>query len=162
MHSSAYHQNSSVTGLFGLIGAAGALLAPWTGRWADKKNPQQLVGFATVLVVISFAILVLAHSIWFLIVGVVILDLGVQSALIANQTQIYGLKADAHSRMNTIFMTCYFTGGSLGSWVGGWAWNHFEWTGVCCVGLGFSSLALLSQKLSVFARAWSPLQRENT
>jgi predicted MFS family arabinose efflux permease len=39
-------------------------------------------------------------------------------------------------------MTGYFTGGSLGSVVGGWAWMHYGWLGACAVGIAFVLLAL--------------------
>jgi len=61
-----------------------------------------------------------------LIAGVVLLDVGVQSGHVANQTRIYALDATARSRLNTVYMFCYFSGGSLGSWLGG---TLFDLTG---------------------------------
>ena len=58
-----------------------------------------------------------------LIAGVVLLDVGVQSGHVANQTRIYALDANARSRLNTVYMFCYFSGGSLGSWLGAICWN---------------------------------------
>ena len=41
---------------------------------------------------------------WGLIVGIVLLNLGNQGALVANQIKVYSLNPDARSRLNTVFM----------------------------------------------------------
>ena len=75
--------------------------------------------------------------------GVILLDVGVQSAHISNQTLIFSLVPEARSRLNTVYMTGYFTGGSLGSVAGGLAWMHFGWPGVCALGAAFAGAAYL-------------------
>ena len=50
-----------------------------------------------------------------LAVGVVILDVGAQMTQVANQTRIFGLVPSARSRLNTVYMTVYFTGAAAGS-----------------------------------------------
>jgi hypothetical protein len=42
-----------------------------------------------------------------------------------------------------VYMTGYFTGGSIGSVVGGLAWMHLGWPGVCGVGGACVALALV-------------------
>jgi hypothetical protein len=59
---------------------------------------------------------------------------------VSNQTRVYALPVEAHSRFNTIYMVCYFIGGSLGSAVAVLSWDAFRWNGVCAVAL--TSLAL--------------------
>lgn len=76
-----------------------------------------------------------------LVIGVVVLDVGVQAAQISNQSRIYALKPDARSRVNTVYMVCYFIGGALGSSAGVLAWRAFGWTGMCAAGLLFAALA---------------------
>jgi predicted MFS family arabinose efflux permease len=77
------------------------------------------------------------------VLGVILLDVGVQAAHISNQTLVFSLRPEARSRLNTVYMTGYFTGGSIGSVVGGLAWMHFGWLGVCAVGGALVALALL-------------------
>ncbi|MFL6448115.1 MAG: hypothetical protein ACJ746_10570 [Bryobacteraceae bacterium] len=50
-----------------------------------------------------------------LVLGVILLDGGVQAAQVANQTRVLGLRPDARNRLNTVYMICYF-GGS--NWLG--------------------------------------------
>ena len=72
-------------------------------------------------------------------VGVILLDVGVQATHISNQSLIFSLVPEARSRLNTVYMTAYFIGGSVGSIAGGLAWTHFAWPGVCVVGLAFAA-----------------------
>lgn len=130
-----YHYSSSITGLFGLIGVAGAAGAPFIGRLADRIAPKKIVGILLLLTLIAYGFFGLAGStIWSLIAGVIILDLGVQGSQVSNQTRIYALEPAARSRINTVFMVSTFTGGAIGSTLGSFAWQHWGWNGVCLMG----------------------------
>lgn len=145
-----YHFRSpeAVTGLFGLVGAVGALGAPLIGRIADQRGPRSTLGLALVAGIASFGILALGgHQLIGLIAGVILLDLAVQAGHVSNQTRIYNLIPSARSRLNTVYMTCYFIGGATGSVVGAWGWHVAHWWGVCATGV----LALLAG-LGVFWR----------
>jgi predicted MFS family arabinose efflux permease len=74
------------------------------------------------------------------LLGVVLLDLGVQGAHISNQSEVYRLDAAARSRITTVYMSMYFLGGALGSMLSGAAYAHYGWHGVSAVG-GAMSLA---------------------
>jgi predicted MFS family arabinose efflux permease len=69
-----------------------------------------------------------------------LLDLGVQAGHVANQTRIYSLVPSARGRLNAVYMTCYFMGGSCGSILGVWGWQFAQWWGVCFC--GFAAMAL--------------------
>ena len=66
-----------------------------------------------------------------LVVGVVLLDFGVQRALNSNQHIIYSLHPAARSRINTVFVTGRFLGGALGSAGASFAWSHGGWSVAC-------------------------------
>lgn len=135
-----FHYGSTVAGLFGLVGAAGAAGAPLVGRFADKYGPRKGVLLAIVAGLIALLIMGFAgHTLVGLVAGVVVLDLGIQSAHVSNQTRIYAIDATARSRLNMVYMVCYFTGGAMGSYFGALGWKHFAWWGVC----GFGIAALL-------------------
>lgn len=143
LESPAYHYGSDVAGFFGLIGAVGALAAPLAGSLADKRGPSYAITVGIVLSLVSYLLLGLAGGLLIgLVIGVILLDVGVQSTHISNQTLVFSLRPEARSRLNTVYMTGYFTGGSLGSVIGGLAWTHFGWPGVCTVGAAFVTLAL--------------------
>ncbi len=132
-----YHYSSRIAGLFGLIGAAGALGAPLVGRLADRFRISRLIGALIVLNLLSYLLFgALGGYLAALIAGVVLLDLGVQGAQVANQTRIYALDPPARSRLNTVQMVTTFLGGALGSWLGSYAWHLWGWRGVCLAGGG--------------------------
>ncbi|SMG01248.1 MFS transporter [Burkholderia singularis] len=137
-----FHLGPQAAGLFGIVGACGALAAPYAGRFADKRGPRAIVTLAIALVAISFVIFALSGtSLVGLVIGVIVLDIGVQAAQISNQSRIYALKPEARSRVNTVYMVCYFVGGAIGSWAGVTAWRATGWLGTCAVGLLFALVA---------------------
>lgn len=138
-----FHYGSAGAGLFGLVGAAGAAAAPLVGRLADRYGPRAPVGWALVAGCVSFIVLAWAGAtLAGLIAGVLLLDLGVQAGHVANQTRIYALDPAARGRLNAVYMTCYFIGGSSGSFFGGLAWKYAQWPGVCTCGIAATALGL--------------------
>ena len=89
-------------GLLALVGIAGALVAPIAGGFADRRGPTVVVSAGAGLVLLAFVIFGLWQgSITGLVVGILILDLAVQSSQVANQTRVYALDPTASSRFNT-------------------------------------------------------------
>ena len=130
-----YHYGSAVAGLFGLVGAVGAVFAPFIGRMADRYGARRNILISLIVTLFSFVILYLfGKHMSGLIAGVVLLDIGVQSGHVSNQTRIYGLLPEARSRMNMVYMVCYFSAGALGSYAGSVLWHRFGWAGVCGLG----------------------------
>lgn len=143
------HLGAATAGLFGVVGAVGVAMAPVAGRIADRRGPAPVIALgaaATVLAWVAFAVI---PGLTGLIVGVIVLDFGVQIALVSNQHLIYGLHPEYKSRLNTLFMTTMFVGGALGSWLGAYAWQHTGWWGVSVLG---GVLPLASVGLSLAQR----------
>jgi predicted MFS family arabinose efflux permease len=140
-----FHYGPQVAGLFGIVGAGGAMAAPLAGKSADRRGPRAVVTLSIALVAISYVVFALSGtSVVGLVIGVIVLDVGVQAAQISNQSRIYALKPEARSRVNTVFMVCYFIGGAAGSAVGAFVWPAFGWIGVSIAGLVFTGLAALN------------------
>lgn len=139
-----YHLGSQVAGLFGLVGVVGAMIAPLAGRLADRFPAKVIIGIAGGINLLSFVFFWLfgAH-VWGLIVGVILLDMGVQGAQILNQTRIYSLVPEARSRLNTVYMVSSFIGGAIGSSLGSYAWTVWHWQGVCFAGGAMAILGVL-------------------
>jgi len=132
---SPYHYGDITIGLFGLVGAAGALCANFAGRWADRGLTKITTLAFTVCVAISFLPLWAGrHSLTMMIVGILVLDVGVQGLQVTNQSMIYRLAPQARSRITSAYMVCYFAGGAIGSAVGGSLYGSHRWAGVCAAG----------------------------
>ena len=85
---------SGVVGLFGLVGVVGALAAPLAGRFADRRSPRWTIGAGLACVVLAYGVALQAAggTLWGLVAGVVLLDLGAQAAHISNQSRIYSVR----------------------------------------------------------------------
>jgi predicted MFS family arabinose efflux permease len=144
-----YGLGAGVAGTFGLVGAAGAMIAPFAGRMADKHGTRWVLTSGMTLLAASYVLLwagewaklpVAAH-IAILVVACVVLDMGAQLTQVGNQTRIFGLVPSARSRLNTIYMTVYFAGAAVGSALSTMTWVRWKWNGVCVLALSFIVLA---------------------
>ncbi len=131
-----YTQNG--IGVFGLAGAAGALVAPFAGRIADRGWTRPMTGVAIGLVTFSFFLCLwgeVAHSVALLVAAAIVLEMGVSLNLILSQRAIFALGAETRSRFNGLFMAFFFLGGAIGSALAGYTfaqggWSLTSWTGV--------------------------------
>ncbi len=144
----AYGYGSAVAGLFGLVGAAGAAGAPLIGHLADRYGPRRTILFSSWLALGSFVIMGLwGGRLAGLILGVLLMDLGVQSGHVSNQARIYGIDPGARSRLNMVYMVTYFIGGATGSYLGAVCWRWAGWGGVCGFGAATLCAALCVQAI---------------
>lgn len=150
-----YGYGSAAAGLFGLVGAVGAAGAPTIGHLASRHGPRTTIRLALWLAVVSFLLLgALGKNLVGLIFGVVLMDLAVQTGHVSNQTRIYNIDPHSRSRLNMVYMVCYFIGGGLGSYLGAIAWHAAGWWGVCAFGalmptLGLAVEAMHGRQLAV-------------
>ena len=139
-----FYAGSDVVGLLGLVGIGGALVASLAGRYAHKVGEHLLIRIGMTLMLAGWAIFYFAGwSYPGLIIGICALDIGAQSIQVTNQTIIFSLSPEAANRVNTVYMTIFFIGGALGTFIGGKAWEAFGWDGVSAVGASFAGIALL-------------------
>ncbi len=133
---------AEAAGLFGIAGTVGVLAAPVAGRVADRAGPALVIVIGAGATLLSWVCFGLWQSIPGMIAGVIVLDFGVQSALVSNQHVVFALHPAARGRLNTVFMTGMFLGGSAGSGLAVAGWNHAGWTGVCACGFVLAAIAL--------------------
>lgn len=139
-----YHFSDAMIGLFGLVGAAGAMSANFAGRWADKGWSNKTTIVFQIINLLAFVLMFFGtDNIYLLITGIVLLDAGVQGTHITNQSEIYKLQPDARSRITTAYMATYFFGGALGSAASAAIYRSYAWGGVAYLGMGISLLAVL-------------------
>jgi predicted MFS family arabinose efflux permease len=83
------------------------------------------------------------YSLLLLVIGVFLMDAGVQGNQISNKTRIYALSPSLWNRINGVYMVCYFIGGAVGSAIGAAALADWHWTGVYLAGAALSLIGLL-------------------
>jgi predicted MFS family arabinose efflux permease len=134
------------TGLMGIPGAAGILIAQPAGRWLDRRGAYGVVTLGVCLVLAAFIVFGFAQ--WWLaaaIVGAVLLDCGIRATLVANQTLITSVAPDARSRFNTVFGAHVWGGNATGAFLASTALAHSGWIAVCAIAVCASCLALFLQ-----------------
>ncbi len=138
-----YHYSRAVIGLFGLAGVAGVTMANVAGRLADQEKTRITTTISALLLTASFAILALGKTeLVPLIIGILVLDVGIQGVQITNQAVNYRIRPEARSRVNGAYMVCYFAGGAIGSLSAGLVLASAGWDGICWLGGGFGVLLL--------------------
>src|SRR6516164_35344 len=138
-----YHYGTTAAGLFGLLGASSAAAAPIVGRMSDRHGPERSILIAIVATLSGYVLLLfLGRILAGLIAGIALIDVGVQSGHVANQSRIYSLAPEARSRVNTFYMVAFFVGGALGSYLGLLGFNSGGWTGFCAIPIGALIFAL--------------------
>ncbi|WP_049567678.1 MFS transporter [Nonomuraea sp. SBT364] len=138
----AYGWGEAAIGLFGLVGAAGAIATPIAGRLADRGWVQRVSGIGTALLALSWPLIGLgAVAPGWLVAGVLLFTVAQQAVLNANQHIIYALRPEARNRINSAFMTAFFLGGAAGSLLTSAAWTGAGWTGVSLLGGALSAAA---------------------
>ncbi|MGQ0631885.1 MAG: MFS transporter [Sporichthyaceae bacterium] len=141
--SDAYGYGEAVTGLLSLTALVGAMAALGGGRLADRGWAHRSTGAFLAVMVAGWVLL------WFggthlaaLILGLVVLDLGIQGQNVVSQSLILAARPEARSRVTTLYMTSIFTVGAISSAVAAFAWTQGGWDAICALGFGFAVLGL--------------------
>lgn len=143
----AYGLGAQAVGALALVGGATMLCTPLAGRMVDRLGPDPVNLVCLLGVLLSAAVLALGAlggtpGLAALTIGTLLLDVAMQSGMVANQARVYALRPDARARLNTAYMTCAYLGGSAGSWLGVRAWGRTGWWGVCALVALLTVLAL--------------------
>ncbi|WP_445517630.1 MFS transporter [Streptomyces sp. NEAU-174] len=159
----AYGLGAQAVGALALVGGATMLCTPLAGRMVDRRGPDPVNLVCLLGVLLSAAILALGAlggtpGLAALTIGTLLLDVAMQSGMVANQARVYALRPEARARLNTAYMTCAYLGGSAGSWLGVRAWGRTGWWGVCALVALLTVLALVRHLPTLRRpRRWLPV-----
>ncbi|MBQ8050819.1 MAG: MFS transporter [Bacteroidaceae bacterium] len=141
---SPFYAGSDAVGLLGLCGVIGAIAASGVGKYVPKVGILRMSVIGGSLQLLAWATAwMYGDSYAGLITAIMLADIGAQCQQISNQSGCLRQLPEATNRVNTIFMTILFVGGSLGTFCAAIGWSHAGWTGVCLVGACFASASLL-------------------
>lgn len=138
-----FSMSHAAIGALGILGAAGALVAGLAGRWADRGWAQRTSAGALVLMLAAWVpISLMSDSLGWLMVGIVLLDVGGQALHVTSQALIFRGSPQAHSRLVGSYMLFYAIGSGGGALASTAVFAHAGWRGVCVLGAGVSLAAL--------------------
>lgn len=144
-----YGFDSATIGLFGLVALLGIVASPHIGALSDRLGVRTMVLAGAMALAAGFACIAAGgQSLGWLILGMVLLDLGNRAGLVANQARVFTLRPEARSRLNTVFMGSYFLGGAIGAALGNYGVHQAGWLGLAAVGILLSCAAALINALS--------------
>jgi len=143
MESPVFGMDSREIGLFSLVAIAGALTANLAGRLTHRIHPTMIIAAALAITLFSFAIFFAGGAtIAGMVIGIILMDLGIQATHIGNQTMIHSLMPAARNRLHCIYMVSYFLGGATGSAIGTWSYARMRWPGLCLSGMVLTIIAV--------------------
>ena len=138
-----FRAGSDMVGMFGLCGIMGAVAASGIGKQVPKFGIRKFSLFGAGMQIMAWGIALLFGDTYAgLIAAIILVDIGLQCQQLSNQSGYLQEIPHASNRANTIFMTTYFIGGSLGTFCAGYLWNRANWLGVCIVGITFAFMSL--------------------
>ncbi len=144
LHNEPFGYDSALIGSFGLIGACGAFAAPLVGKIGGAGGARKLILYGILMTFFSFVVFYFSStSVIGLIVGIILIDLGLQTIHVSNQTRIYSLLPEARNRLNTVYMSFSFLGTAFGSAFGLYLWKYFGWGGVCIGGMALAAMSFI-------------------
>ncbi len=139
-----FYANSDTIGLLGLCGVAGALTASSVGKYIKRVGVRRFNFIGGGLFLLSWMLFYIGeNSYLWIILGIIIIDIAMQCIQLSNQSSVFELAPRASNRINTIFMTTYFIGGSLGTFLAGMFWHLYGWHGVVGIGTALTCISLL-------------------
>lgn len=128
---------------------SGALFAPVAGKISDRKSAKFMVGINIVIIFVSYlCFIAFGFNVCGVIAGVILLDTGVNSCNVANQTRIQSLSESERNRITSVYMVTMFAGGAVGSHLGSALYNHFGWYGFCSIGIITQLIAVIVHVIS--------------
>lgn len=139
-------------GLFSLVAITATVAAPIAGRLSDQGRSKVGIAWATGLIALACLISALGlvdHkdiALWSLVLAAGLLDFGLALQLVLSQRQVFDVSPASSSRANSLFMATFFTGGAIGSWLGGWVYSMAGWAMLVGLMLGLSLIGLLRQR----------------
>ena len=138
-----FRAGSDMVGTLGLCGIMGAVAASGIGKQIPKFGIHNFSLFGAATQIVAWGIALLFGDTYAgLIAAIILVDIGLQCQQLSNQSGCLQEIPQAANRANTIFMTTYFIGGSLGTFCAGYVWNRANWLGVCIVGMTFALISL--------------------
>ena len=102
----------------------------------------------TSIFVFIASLLILGFAQWWIgavIIGAAIMDCGIRGAIVANQTLVAGVDAEARNRSNTIFGAHNWGGNTVGAFLASMTLANWGWVAVCAIFATGALVALVLQ-----------------
>ncbi|MCU1480324.1 MAG: transporter [Subtercola sp.] len=139
----------AAAGLFGLVGLAAGVVTPLGGRIIDSIGAIPTAGaFLALMLLAAVSVVIDSGNVVLFGVSMFLVTLGNQIAQSANQNRVLRTNPQAPAQANTVFMVAVFFGGSVGAFLGVFAYDA---GGMTAVGIQAVVLVLLALAIWLLA-----------
>jgi len=141
-----YNIDTLATGMFGLIGFAGVYSALFVGRHIDKLLPAMVTILSVILIVISQTIQLSFGGTSLITIGIVTacLDMAWHAQQVSLAVTVYGISAEAKSRLHTILLISLCLGQAIGTSVGIKIFTLYGYRGTAALNLVWAAWQFLA------------------
>jgi len=140
---------ADTVGYLAAISLLNLFTTPSLGAWADRTGPRRARFIISLIQFGAVALLgLLGHSLWLLIVPLVLMNLVGPLIDITGRMTFLTLPAGVRTRLMTAYIVLMFIGGGLASWAATWVYEHEGWHGTALLAAGLSATLVA---LSFFA-----------
>ena len=141
-----WRMGSAAIGAFGLVGIISIIAAPGIGHLVDQFGSRRLVLASTLTSLLGMALLFGGHqSLLAICFGLILLDLGVVSSYVANQTRVFSFNPEARSRMGCLLFFSAYLGAGVAASLVALFWCRWHWHGMTAFAAVPVALALVTQ-----------------
>ncbi len=143
---------ADTVGVLTLITMISLFSTPRLGALADRIGPYRARTYFAIVQLAGVALfLAFGHSLWLLIIPILLTALVGPSIDVTSRMSFLTQPAGIRTRLMSVYIACMFIGGGLISWAATFAYDLYGWTGNAGLGLILSiivlSLSVYSQKM---------------
>ncbi|EDR01812.1 MFS DHA1 transporter [Laccaria bicolor S238N-H82] len=140
-----YYYSTLGIGLFGIVGLAGVIAGPLSGRIVDRIMPWYAILISTFLMLLFQAVHTAAGGIH--ISAVIISSFGLdflkQIQNVGLLMSMFSVSLSAGSRLNALFVLSFYVGQIMGTSVGTMVFVRYGWRASSALGMGWYAMQIL-------------------
>ncbi|MEM1035462.1 MAG: MFS transporter [Pseudomonadota bacterium] len=130
-------------GYLSMLTAINLFITPMLGSWADRVGARRARFLMAMIQVVGVSLLfVTGHSLWLMIIPILLINLPGPVIDIAGRMTFLSEDPEVRTRLMTIYIVMMFIGGGLASWAGTLAYAAGGWIGNALVNAGLSALVI--------------------
>lgn len=140
---SPYSLSQALVGSVSAVYLTGIYSSARIGAMADKLGRRRVL-WAIIAVMLAGVLITLAQPLWAVLLGMLVFTFGFFGAHSVCSSWIGRRALRARGQASSLYLLCYYVGGSVAGTAGGWFWHHWGWPGVASFIAALLLLALLS------------------
>jgi YNFM family putative membrane transporter len=141
-----YCLSQSLVGSVSAVYVAGIYSSPSIGALADKLGRRRVL-WVVASIMLAGVLVTLASPLWAILLGLLLFSFGFFGAHSVSSSWIGRRARQARGQASSLYLLCYYIGGSLAGTTGGFFWHDYGWTG-----LGLFIASLLAAAVLVAVR----------